>query len=436
MKLPPPHVVPRRRDRYRFLVGNSFQRARQPEEKDQRRMHLLSTARSLLDADVSLRLLSLNEIARRAGMAKANVYTYFESREALLLSLLADEWHQWFQRFLGEKLAAPGRTRRPEGLREVMALLAQSLAQSRLLCELTAALPTVLEQNLQEETIRSFKYEALALFAKVAKHLVTLSPALSQMAYAELMHDAVHAIMGLFPATHPSPAAARALMDPNLRFFRREFVDELTRVLGALAADHLDRVSSPRRSLPDPSEDAPRKRHRTAMPRDTREKKIPRFPSQKETEAYVRKCSEPARARLRHLCRLIRAQAPDAAERLSYGLPTWYQGENLIHLGAFRHHIGVYPGREALEAFAQELSAFKTTKGSIRIPHDVPLPTDLIGRIAQWRVQQAESRATRQTPRSAPQAKARARPKGRPTRATSKSDGAHRGHPAKTREPG
>jgi AcrR family transcriptional regulator len=219
-------------------VKTSFQRARQPAQKEQRRTHLLSTARALLARAVPLRELSLNELARQAGMAKANVYTYFESREALLLALLQDEWARWFRRL--------HKTPLPEGrgaatLDDVVAVLAASFARAPLLCELTAALPAVIEQNLSEAALRAFKREAIVLFAQVAEHLAARSPVLSASAYAELLHDAASAIVGLYPATHPAAAAARALTDPDLSFFRRDFEAELARFLGALAADHARR---------------------------------------------------------------------------------------------------------------------------------------------------------------------------------------------------
>ena len=61
-----------------------FQRARRPEQKEERRLRLLTVARAALVSGVAIEGLSLSSIARDAGMAKANTYRYFESREALL----------------------------------------------------------------------------------------------------------------------------------------------------------------------------------------------------------------------------------------------------------------------------------------------------------------------------------------------------------------
>src|SRR3989339_1859756 len=67
--------------------------------------------------------------------------------------------------------------------------------------------------------------------------------------------------------------------------------------------------------------------------------------------AYIDAAADPARTRLRRLRSLVRKEAPNAVERMAYGLPTWHQEEDLLHLGAFARHVGLYPGPAAIEAF-------------------------------------------------------------------------------------
>lgn len=108
-----------------------------------------------------------------------------------------------------------------------------------------------------------------------------------------------------------------------------------------------------------------------------------------EIERYIAAADEPARGRLAELRALICAAAPEAEQRMSYGMPTWRQGENLVHIGAAAKHVGLYPGPAAIEAFAAELADWPTSKGAIRLPHDRPLPLALVERIVRWRVEQA-----------------------------------------------
>src|SRR5215831_17174463 len=67
-----------------------FQRARKPEEKEVRRAAILGAARALA-REVGPIALSLNELGRRSGVSKPNIYRYFESREEILLGLLIAE---------------------------------------------------------------------------------------------------------------------------------------------------------------------------------------------------------------------------------------------------------------------------------------------------------------------------------------------------------
>jgi uncharacterized protein YdhG (YjbR/CyaY superfamily) len=112
-------------------------------------------------------------------------------------------------------------------------------------------------------------------------------------------------------------------------------------------------------------------------------------PDTQAVTTYIEAAPEPARTRLRALAAVVRDEAPDAVERIAYGLATWHQGENLIHLGAFAKHVGVYPGPAAIVAFADDLAGFRTSKGAIQVPHDAPLPTELVRRITRWRIAQA-----------------------------------------------
>ncbi len=110
-------------------------------------------------------------------------------------------------------------------------------------------------------------------------------------------------------------------------------------------------------------------------------------------DAYLAQYEGPVRARLDALRALVRAEAPDAVERMAYGLPTWWQGENLVHVGAFAKHVGLYPGARAIEVFADALADFKTSKGAIQLPHERPLPIERVRDIVRWRVAQAASAA-------------------------------------------
>jgi uncharacterized protein YdhG (YjbR/CyaY superfamily) len=101
-------------------------------------------------------------------------------------------------------------------------------------------------------------------------------------------------------------------------------------------------------------------------------------------EEYIERQPEYARPYLRQINEAIRSAIPEAKEKISWSMPTYRKNHNLIHFAAFKKHIGLYPGAEAVEAFADKLKDFKTSKGTIQLPYDKPLPLDLIVQIAKW----------------------------------------------------
>jgi uncharacterized protein YdhG (YjbR/CyaY superfamily) len=101
-------------------------------------------------------------------------------------------------------------------------------------------------------------------------------------------------------------------------------------------------------------------------------------------DEYISGQSEVIQPRLRAVYHAIKTALPDAEEKISYRMPTFWSGRNLIHFAVFEKWIGLFPGGEATTVFRDKLKDFHTTKGGIRLPHDKPLPLDLITEIAVW----------------------------------------------------
>lgn len=80
----------------------------------------------------------------------------------------------------------------------------------------------------------------------------------------------------------------------------------------------------------------------------------------------------------------IKEALPEAKEKISWSMPTFWKKQNLIQFAAAKKHIGLYPGPEAVEAFSQQLEGFPVSKGTIQLPYSKPLPLSLIGEIAKW----------------------------------------------------
>jgi uncharacterized protein YdhG (YjbR/CyaY superfamily) len=97
------------------------------------------------------------------------------------------------------------------------------------------------------------------------------------------------------------------------------------------------------------------------------------------------------RKRLAEVRAIVRRAAPDAEEKISYGIPAYVLEGRLLYFAAHTGHIGVYPVTSALrrelgEELAPYLSA--TAKSTIRLPHDRPLPRGLLARVVRARVKE------------------------------------------------
>lgn len=103
-------------------------------------------------------------------------------------------------------------------------------------------------------------------------------------------------------------------------------------------------------------------------------------------DAYIAQFPDRTKAILEKIRQIIREAAPDATEKMSYQMPTFYLNGNLVHFAAYEKHVGFYPAPSGIAAFEEELKEYKHAKGSVQFPLDNPIPYDLIRRITLFRV--------------------------------------------------
>lgn len=108
----------------------------------------------------------------------------------------------------------------------------------------------------------------------------------------------------------------------------------------------------------------------------------------KSIDAYIAGFPREVQALLRQVRATIREAAPEAEEAIKYQLPTFVHQGNLVHFGAFKSHIGFYPGATGIAKFQQELAAYTGAKGSVQFPLDQPMPLELITRIVKFRIEE------------------------------------------------
>lgn len=101
-------------------------------------------------------------------------------------------------------------------------------------------------------------------------------------------------------------------------------------------------------------------------------------------DEYIAKQSEDVKPYLKQIRDVIKSALPDAQERISWRMPTFWSKQNIIHFAAYKNHIGIYPGDKAIEFFSEFLTEYKTSKGALQLPYNKPLPLDLIAKMAVW----------------------------------------------------
>jgi AcrR family transcriptional regulator len=210
----------------------TFQRARSEEQRAIRRRAILDAAAAML-GEMPVAEITLNELSRRAGLAKSNVLRYFDSREAVLLELLEQACRQWLEA-LGPSLAIIRGT--AVARREALAVvLASSLAGRPVLCDLLSAQAAVLERNVSAEVAAHFKRSLLDLGGIYAAAVAGVLPELP----AERVEQFVAASMiftgGAWSFCQPSAAMLAAYeAHPELAALRMDVESTLRDVFATL----------------------------------------------------------------------------------------------------------------------------------------------------------------------------------------------------------
>jgi uncharacterized protein YdhG (YjbR/CyaY superfamily) len=99
-------------------------------------------------------------------------------------------------------------------------------------------------------------------------------------------------------------------------------------------------------------------------------------------DEYVKKYPEDVQKKLNQIRNLAKKLEPEATDTFSYGAPA-VKADNRIFIiyAAFKNHIGIYPTPIVIESFRKELEDYETSKGTIKFPHDEPLPLPLLEKI-------------------------------------------------------
>ena len=236
-------------------MSQPFQRARNPEQREVRRAAILAVATEML-AQMPVASVTLNDLARRAGLAKSNVLRYFESREAILLELLVIAAGRWLAR---QTATLPAKVTTLPEVRDRVARtgteLASAFVADPVLCDLLSAHAAVLEHNVSAQAAATYRRGVDNELTGLAALLDTLIPELGPRGADETARTLIVFVGALWSHTHPSRAMLDAYRDdPTLNTYP-DFADQLARTFTVIATGVLALPTTPRQ---DPTDSPPR----------------------------------------------------------------------------------------------------------------------------------------------------------------------------------
>jgi AcrR family transcriptional regulator len=201
-----------------------FQRARRPEQKQQRRAAILDAARQLA-VESGVNHVSLGGVAAAVGLAKSNVVRYFGTREEIYLELAAEGWREWRSAVLERLDSGDG----------IVDALAETLEKQPLFCDLLSHDATSLEHNVSLDAATAYKRVMVAVILELGAAAAHANPPLTENEGVELVSAAALLAGRLYPAAHP-PAVLDEVYrrEPDLAAARPPFGHTLHRLLGAI----------------------------------------------------------------------------------------------------------------------------------------------------------------------------------------------------------
>jgi AcrR family transcriptional regulator len=202
-----------------------IRRARSDEAKTARRDTILKAAERLFRKQ-RYESITVDSIALACHLAKGTVYLYFPTKEAIFLELLLNELERWF-----DDLRAPLERLERDDLHALAALVAANMAARPTVRRLLALLHPTLEQNVEQDAVRSFKLRCAEAMLPTAKHLERL---VSEFVPGDGLRFLLHLhtlTVGVGQVSEVSQVVAKVLEDPALAAFRVDFTERLRELL-------------------------------------------------------------------------------------------------------------------------------------------------------------------------------------------------------------
>ncbi len=112
----------------------------------------------------------------------------------------------------------------------------------------------------------------------------------------------------------------------------------------------------------------------------------------KDVDEYITNAPKDVQGKLRQLRKAIVDIAPEASEKISYGMPYYGYKGRLVYFAYAKNHIGLYAMPGSLKGYEEELKKYQTGKATIRFALDKELPMALIKKLIKAGVKNNEAK--------------------------------------------
>jgi len=213
----------------------TWQRARRPEQKDERRRAILESAAALF-SEHGYDGVSLSAIARGAGLAKSNLYNYFDTKEDIFLTIYLHDLGRWVD--AAERALAPlAGCNDPDAVAQ--ALTTTVASQPRMNALLTLVFGA-LERNVSYERVLEFNTALSEYVARIVNLLRQALPAISPGDAVQFLMQTYALVTGLWQMGNPPEVVDQVLRRRELAYLRLDFRSALEAALGKLLRQSIE----------------------------------------------------------------------------------------------------------------------------------------------------------------------------------------------------
>lgn len=114
-------------------------------------------------------------------------------------------------------------------------------------------------------------------------------------------------------------------------------------------------------------------------------------PELKDVDAYIAAAPKAVQPLLNQLRQVIKTAAPQAKEKISYGMPSYEHHGRLAYFAGYERQVGLYGVAHVASEHDEDVTKYLEHRSTLRFPVGQELPVALIRRLIKARVEQNEA---------------------------------------------